>query len=160
MSCSNSSLLSTHCQATAGLLSPYINLQFLECYIDQSVQLLSRFRFFAIPWIAAFQASLSITNSQSSLKLTSIELVMPSSHFILWYPLLLLPPIPPSIRVFSNIAIIQVLITWFWSLHYGFVTIMRSQIKNMLELPILFQQHVYKPNITSTYKCKKWIKTQ
>ena len=53
-------------------------------------------------WIAAHQASLSITNSRSSLKLTSIESVMPSSHLILCCPLLLLPPIPPSIRVFSN----------------------------------------------------------
>ena len=54
------------------------------------------------PWIAALQASLSITNSWSSLKLRSIKLVMPSSHLILCCPLLLLPPIPPSIRVFSN----------------------------------------------------------
>ena len=54
------------------------------------------------PWIAALQASLSITNSQSLLKLMSIELVMPSTHLILCRPLLLLPPIPPSIRVFSN----------------------------------------------------------
>ena len=67
-----------------------------------SVQSLSRVRLFAIPWIAAHQASLSITNSRSSLKLTSIESVMPSSHLILCCPLLLLPPIPPSIRVFSN----------------------------------------------------------
>ena len=67
-----------------------------------SVQLLSCVRLFATPWIAACQASLSITNSRSSLKLTSIELVMPSSHLILCHPLLLLPPIPPSIRVFSN----------------------------------------------------------
>ena len=56
----------------------------------------------ATPWITARQASLSITNSQSSLKLMSIESVMPSSHLILCRPLLLLPPIPPSIRVFSN----------------------------------------------------------
>ena len=56
----------------------------------------------ATPWIAARQASLSITNSRSSLRLTSIESVMPSSHLILGRPLLLLPPIPPSIRVFSN----------------------------------------------------------
>ena len=67
-----------------------------------SVQSLSRIRLFATPWIAARQASLSITNSQSSLKLTSIESVMPSSHLILCHPLLLLPLIPPSIRVFSN----------------------------------------------------------
>jgi len=67
-----------------------------------SVQSLSRVWLFATPWIAARQASLSITNSRSSLRLTSIESVMPSSHLILCRPLLLLPPIPPSIRVFSN----------------------------------------------------------
>ena len=67
-----------------------------------SVQSLSRVRLFATPWTAALQASLSITNSQSSPKLKSIESVMPSSHLILGHPLLLLPTIPPSIRVFSN----------------------------------------------------------
>ena len=67
-----------------------------------SVQSLSRVRLFATPWIAAHQASLSINISRSSLKLTSIESVMPSSHLILCHPLLLLPPTPPSIRVFSN----------------------------------------------------------
>ena len=66
------------------------------------VQSLSRVRLFATPWIAARQASLSITNSQSSLRLRSMESVMPSSHLMLCGPLLLLPPIPPSIRVFSN----------------------------------------------------------
>ena len=66
-----------------------------------SVQSLSCVRLFVTPWIAACQASLSITNSQSSLRFTSIESVMPSSHLILCCPLLLLPPIPPSIRVFS-----------------------------------------------------------
>ena len=65
-----------------------------------SVQSLSRVRLFAAPSIAAHQASLSITNSQSSLKLTPIESVMPFSHLILCRPLHLLPPIPPSIRVF------------------------------------------------------------
>ena len=67
-----------------------------------SVQSLSRVRPFATPWTTARQASLSITNSRSSLKLTSIESVMPSSHLILCHPLFLFPPIPPSIRVFSN----------------------------------------------------------
>ena len=67
-----------------------------------SVQWLSRVWLFATPWIAARQATLSITNSRSSLKLKSIESVMPSSHLILCRPLLLLPPIPPSIRVFSK----------------------------------------------------------
>ena len=67
-----------------------------------SVQSLSRVRLFATPWITARQASLSITNSRSSLRLTSIESMMPSSHLILCRPLLLLPPIPPSIRVWVN----------------------------------------------------------
>ena len=66
------------------------------------VQLLSCVWIFVTPWIIACQASLSITNSQSSLKLMAIESVLPSSHLILGRPLLLLPPIPPSIRVFSN----------------------------------------------------------
>ena len=70
--------------------------------VSQWVQSLSRFWFSATPWIAERQASLSITNSQSSLKLTSIESVMPSSHLILCRPLLLLSQVPPSIRVFSN----------------------------------------------------------
>ena len=72
---------------------------FSNNYIS-SVQSLSHVPLFAIPWAAACQASLSITNSWSSLKLTSIELVMPSSHLILCRPLLLLPPILPSIRSF------------------------------------------------------------
>ena len=67
-----------------------------------SVRSLSCVQLFATPWIAARQASLSITNSRSSLRLTSIESVMPSSHLILCCPLLLLSPIPPRIRVFSN----------------------------------------------------------
>ena len=75
----------------------------LVVYIQfSSVHSLSSVRLFATPWIAARQASLSITNSRSSLKLTSIESVMPSSYLILCRPLLLLPPILPSIRVFSN----------------------------------------------------------
>ena len=68
----------------------------------RSVQLFSHVRLFVTPWTAACQASLSITNSRSLLKLMSIRSVMPSSHLILCHPLLLLPPIPPSIRVFSN----------------------------------------------------------
>ena len=70
--------------------------------IISSVQSLSRIRLFVTPWITARQTSLSITNSRSSLRLTSIESVRPSSHLILCRPLLLLPPMPPSIRVFSN----------------------------------------------------------
>ena len=73
-----------------------------EIDVSHSVQSLSRVRLFATTWITAPKASLSITNSRSSLKLMSIESVMPSSHLILCRLLLLLPPIPPSIRVFSN----------------------------------------------------------
>ena len=76
-----------------------------------SVQSLSRVRLFATPWIAARQASLSNTNSRSLLKLTPIESVMPSSHLILCRTLLLLPPIPPSIRVFSNESTLHFSIT-------------------------------------------------
>ena len=76
-----------------------------------SAQSLSHVQLFVTPWITARQASLSITNSRSSLKLTSIESVMPSSHLILRRPLLLLPPIPPSIRVFSNESTLHM--RWF-----------------------------------------------
>ena len=81
-----------------------------------SVQSLSRVQLFVIPWMAARQASLSITNSRSSLKLMCIESVMPSSHLILCHPLLLLPPIPPSIRVFSNESTLCMRWPKYWSL--------------------------------------------
>ena len=80
-----------------------------------SVQSLSRVRLLATPWIAARQASLSITNSRSSLKLTSIESVVPSSHLIFCCPLLL-PPISPSIRVFSNESTRRMRWPKYWSL--------------------------------------------
>ena len=80
-----------------------------------SVQLLSHVRLFATPWAAARQASLSITNSWSLLKLTSIELVMPSSHLILCRPLFLLPSIFPNIRVFSNESALRIRWPKYWS---------------------------------------------
>ena len=80
-----------------------------------SVQSLSRVRLFATPSTAARQASLSITNSQSLLKLMSIELVMPSSHLILCHPLPILPPILPSIRVFSNESTLRMRWPKYWS---------------------------------------------
>ena len=86
-----------------------------------SVQLLSRVQLFATPWIAARQASLSITNSRSSLRLTSIESVMPSSHLILCCPLLLLPPIPPSIRVFSNESTLCMRWLKYWSFSFSII---------------------------------------
>ena len=79
-----------------------------------SVQSLSRVQLFATPWISACQASLSITNSWSSLRVTSIESVMLSSHLIHCRPLLLLPPIPPSIRVFSNESTLCMRWTKYW----------------------------------------------
>ena len=84
-----------------------------------SVQSLSRVQLFATPWIAAHQASLSITNSRSSPKLMSIESVMPSSHLILCHPLLLLPPIPPSIRVFSNESALRMRWPKYWSFSFS-----------------------------------------
>ena len=83
-----------------------------------SVQSLSRVRLFATPWIAARQASLYITNSQSSLRLTPIESVMPSSHLILCHPLLLLPSIPPSIRVFSNESALRMRWPKYWTFSF------------------------------------------
>ena len=84
-----------------------------------SVQSLSHVRLFATPLIAARQASLSITNSWSSLRLMSIESVMPSSHLILCHPLLLLPPIPFSIRVFSNESTLCMRWPKYWSFSFS-----------------------------------------
>ena len=95
-----------------------------------SVQLLSRVRLFATPWIAAHQASLSITNSQSSLRLASIESVMPSSHLILGRPLLLLPPIPPSIKVFSNESTLFMRWPKYWS--FSFTIIPSKEIPGLI----------------------------
>ena len=83
-----------------------------------SVQSLSRVWFFATPWIAARQASLSITNSRSSLKLMCIKSVMPSSHLILCRPLLLLPPILPSITVFSSESTLRMRWPKYWSFSF------------------------------------------
>ena len=91
--------------------------------LDQirSDQSLSHVLLFATPWIAARQASLSITNSRSSLRLTSIESVMPSSHLILCRPLLLLPPIPPSIRVFSNESTLHMRWPKYWTFSFSII---------------------------------------
>ena len=89
--------------------------------INVSVQLLSRVRLSATPWIAVCQASLSITISRSSLRLTSIESVMPSSHLILCRPLLLLPLISPSIRVFSNESTLHMRCPKYWSFSFSII---------------------------------------
>ena len=85
------------------------------------VQSLSRVRLFVTPWIAARQASLSITNSQSSLRLTSIESVMPSSHLILCHPLLLLTSLSPIIRVFSNESVLRKRWPKYWSFSFSII---------------------------------------
>ena len=97
-----------------------------------SVYSLSHVRLFATPWITACQASLSITNSRSSHKPTSIQSVMPSSHLILCRPLLLLPPIPPSIRVFSKES--TLLMRWpkYWS--FSFSIIPSKEIPGLISL--------------------------
>ena len=112
--------LDKYCQNVQTTKSNLHSMQFLSKIhihngILSSVQSLSHVLLFATPWIAARQASLSTTNSWNSLKLTSIESVMPSSHFILCHPLLLLPPIPPSIRVFSNESTLPMRWPKYWS---------------------------------------------
>ena len=89
--------------------------------VFSSVQSLSRVQLFVTPSIAAHQASLSITNSRSSLTLTAIESVMPSNHLILCHPLLLLPPIPPSIRVFSNESTLHMRWPKYWSFSFSII---------------------------------------
>ena len=81
----------------------------------------SHVQLFATPWIAARQASLSITNSRSSLRLMSIESVMPSSHLILCHPVFLLPEIPPSIRVFSNESTLHMRWPKYWSFSFSVI---------------------------------------
>ena len=90
-----------------------------KSHIDSSVQSLSHVRISAIPWIAAHQPSLSITNSWSLLKLISIESVMPSNHLILCHLLLLLPSIFPSIRVFSNELALHIRWPKYWSFSFN-----------------------------------------
>ena len=84
-----------------------------------SVQSLSHVQFFATPWTTACQASLSFTNSQSLLKLMSIESVMPSNHLILCHPLRLLPSIFPSIRVFSNESVLPIRWPKYWNFSFN-----------------------------------------
>ena len=99
-----------------------------------SVQSLSRVRLFATPWIAASQASLSITNSRSSLRFSSIESVIPSSRLTLGRPLLLLPPIPPSIRVFSNESTPRMRCPNYWS--FSLSIIPSKEIPGLVSFPM------------------------
>ena len=87
--------------------------------MEYSVQSLSRVQLFATPWTAACQASLFITKSWSLLKLMSVKLVMPSNHLILCRPLLLLPSIFPSIRVFSHESVLHIRWPKYWSFSFS-----------------------------------------
>ena len=113
---------------TFSLFTTYLNLVSLLALMCSSfaqgnqfslVQSLSRVQLFATPWTAAHQASLSITNYQSLLKLMSIKLVMPSNHPILCHPLLLLPSIFPSIRVFSDESVLHIRWPKYWSFSFS-----------------------------------------
>ena len=110
-------LAKTSLEMTVETISPFINSlpTYVKYYHFSSVQSLSHVRLFATPWTAACQASLSIANSRSLLKLMSIESVMPSNHLILCHPLLLLPSIFPSIRVFSNESVLRIRYPKYWS---------------------------------------------
>ena len=91
----------------------------MEIIVIISVQSLSRAPLFATPWNAAHQASLSITNSQSLLKLMSVESVMPSDHLILCHPLLLPPSVFPNIRVFSSESVLHIRWRKYWSFSFN-----------------------------------------
>ena len=105
-----------------------------------SVQSLSHVRLFVTPWTAVRQASLSITNSQSSLKLMSIEPVMPSSHLILCCLLLLLPPIPPSIRIFSSESALRERWSKYWSFFFTLFQNIKLAIKSQKRSPFHYPQ--------------------
>ena len=134
-----------------------------------SVQSLSRVPFFVTPWIAARHASLSITNSRSLLSLMSIKSVMPSNHLIFCHPLLLLPPIPPSIRVFSNESTLHIRWPKYWSLsfstspskeHPGLISF-RMDLLDLLAvqgtLKSLLQHHSSKASI---FRCSAFFTVQ
>ena len=134
-------------------VSMSMNIQF------SSAQLLSLVWLFVTPWVAARQASLSITNSQSLLKLMSTELVMPSNHLTLYRPLLLLPSIIPSIRVFSNESVLHIRWPKYWSFSFsispsneysGLVSFRRDWLDLFAvqgTLKILLQHHSSKASI-------------
>ena len=130
---------------------------------DQSVQSLSHVQLFATPWTAAHQASLSITNSRNSPRLMSIESVMPSSHLILCHPLLLLPPIPPSLRVFSNESTLPMKWPKYWSFsfsiipskeHPGLISL-RMDWLDLLAVQGILKSLIFEKKVNMSIKLKK-----
>ena len=157
-----------HCRWLLYHLSHW-GMQLLSHYHQfSSVQSLSPVWLFVTLWIAAHEASLSITNSRSSLRLTSIESVMPSSHLILCRPLLLLPPIPPSIKVFFNESTLRM--RWPKYRSFSFSIIPSKEIPGLISfrmdwldflavqgtLKSLFQHHSSKASITLTSMHDYW----
>ena len=113
----------------------------------RSDQSLSRVRLFATPRIAAHQAYLSITNSRSSLRLTSIESVMPSSHIILCRPVFFLPPIPPSIRGFSSESTLCMRWPEYWS--FSFRIIPSKEIPGLISFRMDWLEDTEKSSISN-----------
>jgi len=110
-------------------------------YQFSSIQSLSCVRLFVTPWTAAHQASPAITNSQSLLKLMSIESVMPSNHLILCHPLLLLPSIFPSIRVFSSESVLCIRWPKYWS--FSFASVLPMNIQDWFPLGLTLLISLY-----------------
>ena len=136
---------------------------------NQSVQSLSCVQLFATQWTAACQASLSITNSQSLPKLMSIESVMPSNHLILCLPLLLLPPIFLSNRVFSNESVLRIRWPKYWSFsfsirytrvgHIKLIFLLRAAKElDLVSLLLLFATTATKQNKTKTHTSLRYWK--
>ena len=107
------------CKSSCNMCMSVSTVYLYKCLSSVQFKLLSRVQLFVTSWTAARQVSLSITNSQSFLKLMSIESVMPSNHFILCHPLLLLPSIFPSIRVFSNKSVLHIRWPKYWSFSFS-----------------------------------------
>ena len=120
-----------------------------------SVQSLSRVRLFVTPWITALQASLSITNSWSLLKFMSIKLVIPSSHLILCRPLFHLPPIPPSIRVFSNESTLQMRWPKYWS--FSFSIIPSKEIPGLISNKYFFHPYIWASTRVTLIWAVNWV---
>ena len=115
----NLSIYSPSLLTAFSFFQSFTSVRYILSELLSSVQFSSVAQSCPTPWIAARQASLSITNSWSLLKLMSIELVMPSNHLILCRPLLLLPPIPPSLRVFSNESTLRMSWPKYWSFSFS-----------------------------------------